>query len=62
MDILVSIHAQVEEFLIKLVGNVFVQLEIGMEELVSFAQILKYGQHLNYHVFVQTVIGMVKLA
>jgi hypothetical protein len=47
MDILATIHAQVEESLIQLAVNVYVLLATGTEAHALFAQILKYGQLQN---------------
>ena len=58
---LVMIHAVEVEFLILAVDNVFVQLETGTEDLVSFVQILKSGRPRNWCVFVLMATGMERL-
>lgn len=60
-DTHVSIHVQVEEFLMLLVANVSAQLVTGMVLLVLFAQILKYGQLQDWLVSAPMETGTVKL-
>lgn len=61
MDMHALIHAVEEEFLILPVHNVFAQQVTGMELLVLYAQILKFGQLQDYFVSVLMETGMVSL-